>query len=195
MGNSSATGYALVPSKVVGYPNQGPWNSRLTDYAQTAEETVGVLRQEGANTYMYVQFGTAAIASAGLPVKPASGLTDIAGNISPINVIALGATAAGYLSAMGVTISTTPSGGATAPYYGWIAVAGIGTLPLNSNTAGLAFGVPVAPSSSSAGFAECAAGSSVGRACTINGATLGTATQTAQGGILCKFNFLRTFTG
>lgn len=200
MGTVSGTSMALNPSAGnKGFPNQGPWDTTLTDVSLTAQEAVGILRQEGQNTYMYVQFGTAAIASAGLPVKPSSGLPDTNNLTAPFCCTALGATAAGYFSAIGVTVYAVSSSASygwnsSQARYGWICVRGIGTLPLNSNTAGLAFGTPIAPSSASAGFAECAAASGVGRAAQPAGATLGTATQTAQGGIICRFDFLKSFT-
>jgi len=185
------TANALIPGAMRGYPNEGPWDTRLTDLTTSAQELPGIFRAEGPNTYMYVQFGTGAINSAGLPVKITTSLTDNSGIIPAICVTALGATAAGYFSALGVTVTTGT--GVSGARYGWILVQGIATLPLNSNTAGLALNIPIAPSSASAGFAECAAGSSVGRSLAPGGATLGTATQTAAGGILCYINFLRSF--
>lgn len=192
MGNTiSHTSYGLTASKMPGHPNEGSWNTRLTDVTTLPMETIGIRRAEGANVYEYVQFGTGAITSQGLPVKIQTGLTDPSTNsiIAPIQMTALGATAAGYFSAYGVTIAAVASG----IRYGWLCVKGIGTLPLNSNTAGLAFNVPIGPSSASAGFAECTVASSCGRVIEPTGATLGTATQTAQGGNYCKFDFTRVW--
>ena len=187
----TASNIALKPSKFGGYPNQGPWDTTLTDYATSPQELFGVRRQEGPNYYMYVQFGTGAVSAAGVAMKVQSGLTDLGTNaiIAPFQLTQLGATAAGYFSAVGVTVSTVPSG----QCYGWICYKGIGTLPLNSNTAGLAMNTPIAPSSSSATFAECAVASAVGRTIEPLGATLGTATQTARGGNLCMFDFEKFF--
>lgn len=191
MADISATNYALIPVAFRGYPNQGPWDSTLTDVSTAAAEVPGVLRQEGANTYMYVQLGTGAINSAGVPVKPTTSLTDNAGYLPPVTCTALGATAAGYFSCVGVTVNTAT--GVSGARYGWICVRGIATLPLNSNTGGMAFGTPVAPASSSAGFAECAAASAVGRACEPAGATVSTASLIAASGHLVMFDFLRSF--
>ncbi len=187
----SHTSYGIAAANMPAYPNQGPWNSRLTDVTTQPMETIGIRRQEGANLYEYVQFGTGAVTVQGTCMKIQTGLTDPTTNsiIAPFQLTQLGATAAGYYSAYGITVCAVASG----IRYGWVCVKGIGTLPLNSNTAGLAFNTPIAPSSSSAVFAECAVGSQVGRVIEVTGATLGTATQTAQGGNYCKFDFTRSW--
>lgn len=185
----SHTSYGIAAAKMPGYPNVGSWNTRLTDVTTTPMETIGIQRKEGVNTYEYVQFGTGAITAQGVCVKLQTGLTDPNTNsiIAPNQMTQLGATAAGYYSAYGITVGAVASG----IRYGWICIKGIGTLPLNSNTAGLAFGTPIAPSSSSAVFAQCALGSQVGWVMEVKGETLGTATQTAQGGNCCIFDFHR----
>ena len=185
---ATATGYSLALGGKGGYINLGGWNTEITDHDDSAKEVVGVLRNEGANTYMYAYMGTATCTWSGRPLKLTTSYADTDSIVPAVVLTQLGATAAGYFSAIGVTLKTW-----TANTYGWILVKGICTLPLNSNTAGLALGTPIAPSSASAGFAQCAAASSVGRAMEPLGATPGTASQTAAGGILCFVDFYKSF--
>jgi len=185
----TATSYSLALGGKKGYINFGGWNTELTDHDDSAQEVCGIRRIEGANEYMYVYLGTATCTWSGHPLKFTTSYADTDSVVPMVVLTQLGATAAGYFSAVGVTLKTW-----TANTYGWILVRGIATLPVNSNTGLYAVGLPIAPSSSSAGFAECAAASSVGRVATVLGATYTTATQTAEGGYRCIVDFTKSFT-
>ena len=170
------TSYSLALGGKEGYINLGGWNTEVTDHDDSAQEVCGIRRIEGANVYMYAYLGTATCTWSGRPLKITTSMTDTDSVVAPIVLTQLGATAVGYFSCVGVTLKTW-----TANTYGWILVKGIATLPVNSNTGLCAFGLPLAPSSSSAGWAECAAASAVARVLTPLGATWSTATQTAAG--------------
>jgi hypothetical protein len=186
---ATLTGYSMGAGGKAGYFNPAGWNTTLTAVDSTANEAVGALRWEGANLYIYAYRGTHTCTYSVMPMKLASSwVADGDGNFPPLVLTALGATAAGYFSCVAVSLQTAPPS-----VYMWFCVRGIATLPLNSNTGLYAFGTPIAPSSSSAGFAECAAASSVGRVVDALGATLSTGTQTAQGGVLCYFDFYKSF--
>ena len=189
MPGTTFTSYSLTLGGTKGYFNPAGWNTTLTAVDATANDTVGAWRFEGANIYMYAMLGTNTLTTVGQGLKLSTALTDggTSSFISPITLTQLGATAAGYFSCIAVNIQTM-----SALTYGWFLMRGIATLPLNSNTAGLAVGTPVAPSSSSACFADCAAASGIARVIDILGAT-STAVQTGNGGLLCYINCIKTF--
>lgn len=182
---ATATGYSYLAGGKAGFAqgNLAGWNTTLTAQNTSAQEVVGTLRNEGANVYMYACMGTNTMTNAGLPLKLTTSIADGDGNVPPLQLTALGATAGGYFSCYAVTIQTTAAG-----LYAWFLVKGFATLPANSNTGGYTFGTPLAPSSSSAGWAECAAASAIARVLTPLGETLGTATQSAAGGYFCYVN-------
>ena len=194
MANIGATQYGLLPQGLHGRPNEGSWNTTLTDVSTTHKHVPGITRSEGGNTYVYVQFGTGALNSAGLPLTIASSATDANGYVPPFAVTAFAGTGSNvFMSVYGVTIQTGT--GVSGTRYGWVCIAGIGTLPAGDVAAGFAQGTPLIPSSSSAGFFwnTAAAASSVGRAWAAGGVTVGTATMSVAGGVVAKFDFTKTF--
>ncbi len=185
----TATGYSLTLGGKSGWGGKNPsgWNTTLTSRTTAQNETPGAIRIEGANQYVYAYL-TGSINYAGVPCKLATSTGDSSGNVSPICLKELGATAAGYNSAFAITVQSTTGG-----VYAWFMQKGFATLPINTDTGAYAFGAPIAPSSSSAVWAICAAASGIGRVLTIDGDTPATATVAAQGGYFCYFDCTKQF--
>ena len=58
MPGATQTSYSALKGGTAGYINIGGWNTTITDVSTSAKETVGLIRREGANEYMYVGIST-----------------------------------------------------------------------------------------------------------------------------------------
>lgn len=170
------TGYSSVFGGAKGYLNIGGWNTTLTDMANTAKETIGVIRREGANEYMYVQLGTAT-ASKGAFLALCTGYTDTNSIIAPFGMTANGVAATGII-AKGMLVADMPNSG---PYYGWMLTKGFATGYMMTDS-GLAWKDYVCPSTSTANMCdgEPTAATAVGQNL---GVTVATATAVFSGTI------------
>lgn len=177
------TAYSTLGGGGRGYINIGGWNTTLTDVASTAKETIGVKRQEGANTYMYVQMGTAVVNSNGLFVSLASGYPDTNGITAPFALTANGVASTGNI-ARGMTICSSISG----VVYAWVFVEGYATGYAMTDS-GLAFNALVGPSTSTANLLDAGvtAATAVGRVVTPSVATA--TAQYGSAGNLVKWKF------
>ena len=170
------TGYSTVYGGAKGYINLGGWNTTLTDVCNTAKETIGITRQEGANEYMYVQVGTAT-ASAGNFLTLSTGYTDTNTIIAPFGMTANGVAATGIL-AKGMLVAGTVQSG---PIYAWMLTKGYATGYMMADS-GLAWKAYVCPSTTTANLLDGAptAATAVGQNL---GVTVATATAVFSGTI------------
>lgn len=178
------TSYSRLGGGARGYINVGGWNTTLTDVCNTAKETIGITRVEGANHYMYVQLGTATAGSAGAFLYNSTGYADTNGITAPFAMSAGGVAATG-ITARGMTVADSTDSG---PIYCWMLTKGFGTGYMMTDS-GLAWNDYGCPSTSTANLldGEAAAATAV---CKNLGVTVATATASAGGqGVLVYWNF------
>ena len=115
MGNPTLTSYSMLGGPNKSYINQGPWNTTLTDTHTDAQETPGILRQEGPNTYMYALVGSNVTKAS--PLTISTGLTDsgTSGYIAPFALTQLGILTANP----NLIFAVAPQAMASAQY-GWV---------------------------------------------------------------------------
>ena len=142
------TGYSATFGGSRGYLNIGGWNTTLTDVCNTAQETVGIFRHEGANKYMYVQLGTATACNRAF-LSISTACTDTNGMIPVIGLTANGVVSTGTIC-RGMTITSSPTSGVC---YAWILVQGFATANAATDTA-LVYGALVNPSTCTANLVD-----------------------------------------
>jgi hypothetical protein len=142
------TGYSSTFGGAVGYLNIGGWNTTLTDVANTAKETIGVKRREGANEYMYVQLGTSTACNKAF-LSLSTGLTDTNTICAPFGLTANGTASTGQIC-LGRTIISSPTSGVC---YAWVLIEGFATGNAATDTA-LNWGSYVMPSTSTANLVD-----------------------------------------
>ena len=179
------TSYSILAQGGKGYINNGGWNTTLTDVATTAKETVGIVRQEGAGAFRYVQLGTAAVTSAGAYLSLSTAYTDVNGYI-PVFALTANGTVSTGLICNGMTVGSSVSG----TVYAWVFVSGFATGYAMTDSA-LAQGALVCPATSTANLLDTAAtvtaGTAIGR---VVGPTVATAVASAGGaGNLINYSF------
>ena len=128
----SKTSYSVGVGGQAGYLNIGGWNSTLTDVNTEPAEVCGMVRQEGANKYIYAMHGSQS-AARGAFVSLCTSLTDDAASpkIAPLRMsqAATGCnTSAGKV--FGMLVATTIA----TNQYGWYLRQGITTGYCASNT-------------------------------------------------------------
>jgi hypothetical protein len=74
MPGATQTSYSALKGGTAGYINIGGWNTTITDVSTSAKETVGMIRREGANEYMYVGISTHTVTAQNW-LRPATSLT------------------------------------------------------------------------------------------------------------------------
>lgn len=155
----SKTGYSSTFGGAKGYINLGGWNTTLTDVSNTAKETIGIKRKEGANEYMYVQLGTST-ACANMFLSLSTGLTDTNSISAPFGTTANGTASTGQIC-IGRTICSAPTSGVC---YAWVLIEGFATAWAATDTA-LVYGTLVNPSTCTANLvdADSTAATAVGR--------------------------------
>jgi hypothetical protein len=147
---SSKTSYSIAQGGEAGYINIGGWNSTLTDVNTNPAEVCGLIRQEGANKYIYAMQGSQS-AARGAFVTVCTALTDDAStpHVAPLRLTAAATgcnTAAGRV--FGMVVATTIG----TNQYGWFLRQGITTAYAVSNTGFNIAGGYILPSVLSANF-------------------------------------------
>ena len=140
--SASKTAYSIGCGGQAGYLNIGGWNSTLTHVSTEPAEVCGAVRQEGANTYMYVMNGSQSAARAAF-VQICTALTDDAASakIAPVRVTSV---AAASVEQMGLVFGMWVATNVYTNQYGWIMRKGVATAfhQTNSGVANAAFIVP-----------------------------------------------------
>lgn len=129
------TSYTGIFGGGSGYINMGGWNTTLSANAATAQEVVGIKRQDGANTYIYAARGNSSAQPGRLQIK-ATNSADGQSLIPPITYTnnTAGGTACQWI-VQAMAIATMVSN-----QYGWYLVEGYGQIMNVTNTAALASG-------------------------------------------------------
>ena len=138
------TSYSIGVGGVPGYLNIGGWNCTLTDVNTTPAVAPGMVRQEGANKYMYAMNGSQS-AARGQFVQICTALADdsAASGLCPIRF-----TASPYTTqtAVGKVFGVVVATNIYTNQYGWILRQGVMTGYWATNTAGNIAGGYFAPS-------------------------------------------------
>jgi hypothetical protein len=133
MPSASKTAYSIGLGGQAGYLNVGGWNSTLTDANTNPAEVCGMVRQEGANKYIYVMNGSQS-STRGAFVAICTALTDgtTTGFIAPIRVTSVAAAAASIQGAVfGMVVPTN----VYTNQYCWVLRQGITTCYLQTDSA------------------------------------------------------------
>ncbi|MCL6456711.1 MAG: hypothetical protein K6T85_01770 [Gorillibacterium sp.] len=145
MSPTSATGYSYTGGGAHGYINVGGWNTTLTDVSASPQETVGVIRWEGSNAYIYAKAGSGACTK-GHMLGLCTATPDSGGFVSPLRLTQLAVnTLTVFHKAFCMAIQDVP-----ADNYAWFFREGICTLQLDA-TGGVSAGGYLKPSTSTGG--------------------------------------------
>jgi hypothetical protein len=169
MPGATQTSYSALKGGTAGYINIGGWNTTITDVSTSAKETVGLIRREGANEYMYVGISTHTV-TAQCWLVAATALT--IGNDNYHCPIVLSSTIAGTAN-LKLWKAYAPQN-LSANTYAWVMVRGIATVQLQTDTTTLGELAGIQPSTSCASKVQIATTTAIGYmltaiACDVSG--------------------------
>jgi hypothetical protein len=130
MPGATQTSYSALKGGTAGYINIGGWNTTITDVSTSAKETVGLIRREGANEYMYVGISTHTVTAQNWLVA-ATALT--IGDDNYHCPIVLSSLVAGGTINIKLIKAYAPQA-LSANTYAWVMVRGIATVQLMTDT-------------------------------------------------------------